>query len=309
MFSNREFARQSLELHLFFARIMKEHSFFLELGFTPRDFSYNQQADMFRKSFDKLLWEAVTLSNGVVSAEVLNSGEVYTRFTLDAERVSSYYSGITIPSDITKAEMGLECYVYNSDNRGLDDRVCRLNQRALELISGLIHFKGTILENVLSCKMFTVNYPLLIDHIMREAKLYLYLVQKLQSGVEFDIQNEALDQEMFWNRIMAEHSKFIRGLLDPTEESLIATANNFGNEFDQLIMEAEVAMDETTPALDLTVESLKATEELRDFKAQGTQGILECKVKSTIIPLLGDHTLREANHYLRLLNIFKKHGT
>lgn len=27
----------SLELHLFFARIMKEHSLFLEAGFTPAD--------------------------------------------------------------------------------------------------------------------------------------------------------------------------------------------------------------------------------------------------------------------------------
>jgi hypothetical protein len=141
---------------------------------------------------------------------------------------------------------------------------------------------------------------------MREAKLYLYLVQKLQTGEEFDIQNEALNQELFWNRIMAEHSKFIRGLLDPTEEDLIATANHFGNEFDQLIEEAEAAMDYTTSAADLTVETIRATKELRDFKAQGTQGILECKVKSTIIPLLGDHTLREANHYLRLLNIFRR---
>ena len=44
--------------------------------------------------------------------------------------------------------------------------------------------------------------------------------------------------------------------------------------------------------------------EISKFKAQGTQGLVECKIKSIIIPLLGDHTLREANHYLRLLKIF-----
>lgn len=37
MLSTIDYIRQSLELHLFFARIMKEHSFFFELGFTPRD--------------------------------------------------------------------------------------------------------------------------------------------------------------------------------------------------------------------------------------------------------------------------------
>ena len=141
---------------------------------------------------------------------------------------------------------------------------------------------------------------------MREAKLYLSMVQNLQSGADFDIKNEAIQQEIFWNTIMAEHSKFIRGLLDPTENELINTANNFGNEFDQLTIESKAAMDNTLSLQKVTKDSLSATNAIRDFKAQGTEGILECKVKSIIIPLLGDHTLREANHFLRLLKSFSK---
>ena len=105
---------------------------------------------------------------------------------------------------------------------------------------------------------------------------------------------------------MAEHAKFIRGLLDPTEEDLFAAANNFGNEFDLLTAEALAAMDNNAPFSKVTADSLEATKAIRDFKAQGTQGILECKVRSIIIPLLGDHTLREANHFLRLLKSFRK---
>lgn len=104
---------------------------------------------------------------------------------------------------------------------------------------------------------------------------------------------------------MAEHAKFIRGLLDPTENNLIDLANDFGNEFDELTAEAKAAMDASAPLADVTDESLKATEELRNFKAQGTQGILACKIRSIIIPLLGDHVLREANHFLRLLRMFE----
>jgi hypothetical protein len=154
--------------------------------------------------------------------------------------------------------------------------------------------------------MFTVNYPLLIDHIMREARLYLRMIQRIQNREIVNMEREALEQESFWNRIMAEHSKFIRGLLDPTEEELIEKANDFGNEFDKLTEEAKAAMDMTLSAANVTRESMKATEEIRDFKAQGTQGLIECKIKSIIIPLLGDHTLREANHYLRLLKMFEK---
>ena len=101
------FARESLELHLFFARIMKEHSFFLQLGFTPRDVKFTDKADEFRMAFDKLLCDVVLLSDGLVRKSVLKSGEVITPFTLEAEKASGYYTGVDIPTDITKAESKL----------------------------------------------------------------------------------------------------------------------------------------------------------------------------------------------------------
>ena len=51
----------------------------------------------------------------------------------------------------------------------------------------------------------------------------------------------------------------------------------------------------------MTASSLEKTVKLRDFKAAGTKGIQECKIRSVILPLLADHVLREANHYIRLL--------
>lgn len=306
MLANKDFVSQSLEIHLFFGRIMKEHSFFLELGFTPRDSNYTQQADLFRREFDKLLADVVVLSNGVVNPEVLESGEVITKYTLNAEMASAFYTGVDIPTQITQAEAGLKSGDMQPVNNALEERVYYINQRAIDLISGLIQFKATILSNVLSCKMFTVNYPLLIDHIMREARLYLQMIQRLQNREVINPRREAMEQEIFWNRIMAEHSKFIRGLLDSTEEELIVTANNFGNEFDQLTEESKAAMDMTIPFSKVTEDSLKATKAIRNFKAQATEGLLDCKIKSIIIPLLGDHTLREANHFFRLLRMFEQ---
>ena len=43
------------------------------------------------------------------------------------------------------------------------------------------------------------------------------------------------------------------------------------------------------------------TQKFRDFKRAGVEGIETCRIKSIILPLLADHFLREANHYLRLL--------
>ncbi|WP_434284329.1 DUF2935 domain-containing protein [Clostridium botulinum] len=306
MLSRREFIRQSLELHLFFGRIMKEHSFFLQIGFTPKDSRLMQQANAFRMEFDRLLADAIYLSNGVVSNSVLKSGEVVTPFTLKAEMASAYFTGVNIPIRLTEVETGLMGDSSTKVNPMLEEKVSMLNQRAMGLTRALAQFKTKILSDVICCRIFTVNYPLLIDHILREAKFYFQLVRRLQNREEINLEKEAYEQETFWNRIMAEHSKFIRGLLDPTEDELIKTANNFANEFDELTEEAKEAMDNAMAISKVTDDSLKATKEIKNFKAQGTQGLVECKIKSIIIPLLGDHTLREANHYLRLLKIFEK---
>lgn len=299
------YVRQSLELHLFFSRIMKEHSFFLQLGFMPRDISFTQRANELRMGFDELLRYVVLLSDGIVSNNALRSGEVITPFTLEAEKLSEFYTGIDIPTDITRAEAEL-VGAYNGTSKGLlRDNVSRINSRAIRLISELIVFKATVLEMQNRCEMFTVNYPLLIEHILREARLYLELVRKLQRQGFIDLKRDVLEQEAFWNRIMAKHSKFIRGLLDPTERELFAIANDFANEFDQLEREAIAAIDRMIPGEKVTEDSLIATEAIRDFKAQATEGLLSCNIRSIIIPLLGDHVLREANHFLRLLRMFE----
>lgn len=304
--SSIDYVRQSLELHLFFARIMKEHSFFLELGFTPKDSQFTEKADTFRLEFDKFLRDVIYLSNGLVRDEVLKSGEIITEYTLNAEKASAYYTGIKIATDLTIAEQNLISGDFSRVNANHEQQVHSLNERGIQLVNSLIEFKTLILNNELSCKMFTVNYPLLIDHILREAKLYVMLLQRLQDREVLNIEVEALEQEAFWNRIMAEHSKFIRGLLDPTEENLFNIANNFGNQFDELTKKSLQAMDKTISLAQITNESLEETMKIRDFKAQGTQGLLDCKIKSIIIPLLADHTLREANHFLRLLNTYSK---
>lgn len=305
MLSSLDFIRLSLELNLFFARIAKEHSIFLEAAFTPISSNLANEADNFKIQFEKLLAETLTLSNGVIDPQAVSSGEFVTPMTLSAERATQFYTGIPINSAITQSEMMLMGNVSPMYMPILEARVYNLNQQAIILATALANFKARILNDVLACRLFTTNYPLLIDHILREAKFYIQLLSRLQKREGVDAPDALLEQEVFWNRIMAEHAKFIRGLLDPTEEDLFNTANNFGKEFDQLTKEAVAATQSPNELSRVTEDSLKATTAIRDFKRQGTQGLLECKIKSITVPLLGDHVLREANHYLRLLKQFK----
>lgn len=93
-------------------------------------------------------------------------------------------------------------------------------------------------------------------------------------------------------------------MLDPTEEELFNIANNFGKEFKTLRDEASVANKSASDLSTLTKNTLDEATKLRNFKAQATEGLLSCKIKSVILPLLADHVLRESNHYINLLKLF-----
>ena len=98
---------------------------------------------------------------------------------------------------------------------------------------------------------------------------------------------------------MMEHALFIRGLLDPSEAALIETSDTFAQEYEALLTQARTRND--LAAANLTEASLQETLRFRDFKRAGADGIQNCKIESVILPLLADHVLREANHYIRLL--------
>lgn len=285
---------KSLELHLFFGRIMKEHSLFLRAGFMPVNALFARRAEFFRREFERLLRRALALSEGRVSQAVLCSGELATEFTTLAEQQTETLTGIPIDKALTAEILrrGERCAQVDPCSE-LRCAVRQLNRRAIELLNGLISLKEQILENVLCGKMFTANYPLLIEHILREAKLYRDFVDTLERDGCLRDENMR-ETERFWNQIMMEHALFLRGLLDPCETELIRAADGFAKKYAELPEGCRNRQPQTPTALE-------TTKKFRDFKAAGTQGIEQCKIRSVILPLLADHVLREANHYIRLL--------
>ena len=286
----------SLELHLFFARIMKEHALFLEAGFTPANEEFVRKADFYKRGFESVLRRAIGLSHGITDQSVLESGELFTEFTANAERQTQCFTGIPIDRELTAMAARLRCGGPCRVSPVLCRQVKQLNETALRLLDGLIGFKETTLKRVLACRMFTMNYPLLLEHIIREAKLYRTF---LRDAERCCLDGQTMKEtEVFWNQIMMEHAQFIQGLLDPTEDALIKTSDAFAQEYAALLARAREANDAAMGRQ----EALKETLRFRDFKTAGVQGITGCKIRSVILPLLADHVLREANHYIRLLS-------
>ena len=104
MTNPRLYIEDSLELNLFFLRIMKEHALFLMLGFTPKNKDMAQKAQAYRTNLDDLFEQVIKASQGYISKEVMSSGELFTPFTEAAEKQTQEYTGVPINTQLTLEE-------------------------------------------------------------------------------------------------------------------------------------------------------------------------------------------------------------
>jgi Domain of unknown function (DUF2935) len=180
-----------------------------------------------------------------------------------------------------------------------------LNQDTIILTHKITAFKEKILNDTLTGRVRGFNFPLLLEHVRREALYFLKTIKQINSRIEKPVEDDIVEENVFFLNIMAEHSKFIAHLLDPTEQTLIRQARAMGQEFDVLLYQARNIQVEP-PSTDrlrtqLTI-SKGATLELRTFKEQATKLVEQAQVRSAIDPRLAAHITREAGKFLSIID-------
>ena len=157
---------QSMHLHLFSARIMKEHAIFLQAGFTPANQDFSKEAKNFQHRFEELLQLVVQLSQNNNIHEKSHNDDEVTSYTLEAEIQTQNYTGIVIDQNITKQQLKNIYQTSHSVDEKTFLQVQQINQQAKNLLTQYISYKESLIHHVQQCHMFTANYPLLLDHIL-----------------------------------------------------------------------------------------------------------------------------------------------
>lgn len=252
------FVSRSLDEIRFWSRIMKEHAFFLSLGFSFNDAKLIQEAQQFIALFERIEEQLSRLSPNSDPQEIRN-----------------------------------------------------FNNQVYQAATSIWAYKRKVLGLILRCEVRSNNYPLLVDHISREAAYFANRLKELNEGRMIPLPEAIIKENVFFLRIMADHSKFIGHLLDPSERKLVDQARDFSHDFDQLVFQATDLdsmrpQSETKPILDQFLDQNRVSVvALRDFKKAATELIEACRIKSNIHPLLADHTFREAERFLSIIDMFE----
>lgn len=198
-------------------------------------------------------------------------------------------------------------YSVNSDPQQIRD----LNNQVYQAAVSIWAFKRKVLGLILRCEIRGNNYALLVDHTSREAAYFAKRLRELNEGKLKPLPEAIIKENVFFLRIMADHSKFIGHLLDPSERQLVEQAREFSHDFDQLLFQAKDLesmrpQSETAPILDQFLDQNRiSVVSLRDFKKTARDLIEACRIKSNIHPLLADHVFREAERFLFIIDMFE----
>lgn len=243
-------------------------------------------------------------------------------FWLRIMKEHSLFIKLGLPCDQTELIREAEqFYAVFSD---LEKKSCQVNSEeefhcfvdlVMTAVKNIFCYKRHLLHLLIECKIRGgANYPLLIDHISREAMYFHKLLQKVRDGeMQYPV-DAIVSENVFWLRIMGDHLKFIRGLLDPSERDLVDTVHSLSDKFDQLQLHAR-DFDSMLWHFQVTNDFWRfekavtdSMTELRDFKAAAEELIKECAALSLIPPLLADHVRREAEHFLEILAAIQQEG-
>jgi hypothetical protein len=173
-------------------------------------------------------------------------------------------------------------------------------------------FKRHILHELLACRLCGGGlYPLFVDHLSREALYFRKLLKKCVSGGMPCPVDAVLAENVFWARGIADHVKFVRSLVDPSERALVSLAEVMGCRFDQLSLQARDLASmlwHYRPDNELVrfeKDFRLAVGEANGFAAATERLVVRCTAATAATPLLTDHVRREGEHCLAVLELIR----
>ena len=260
------------------------------------------------------------------------------KFWLDIMKEHALFIKLGLPAD--NGELIREAESFYKDIGRLENRAEKVTGEkqyyrfiadTMDVLREFLRFKRHLVHQMLECKVGGCNPPLMIDHMAREAEYVLVLLGKIAQEAKKAHLSKTREM-VFWLRLMADHTKLIRGRIDPMERAIVHTVDDLSNEFDDLFLEANdfysmlthasqlppagkkvkfslygLMPHHTVPAYDRFLHDVRSSVcRLRDFKKALYKMTVDCRMVSILPSLLADHVRREADHFLMVLAMIEK---
>lgn len=293
--TNKDIYEQSIVNHLYFAGTIRSFCTTIGLTFFKNNQNYIDMAIDLGYQATDIINEAINLMNKEIANEVLANDVYITPYTKDLSLLTEKLFDINLVIDVDKESAVLK----NKNTVNYDDvidRINKLNSESLKLIDDFKEFVKEIKDKLDNGSLFSYLYPDFFNYMFDEISVYGRDINRIESKNDYTA-FYLREFIYYFNELLRESSKYLRGFLDTSEGELFDKASYFVNAFAAL---TEKYLKSNNKA-NLSIETKKLVVDYKDFIVEIINNLLKKEIYLIIPPITLDNFLTNANVYLFIL--------
>ncbi len=299
--TNKDIYEQSLVNHIYFAGTIRSFCITIGLTFFKNNQKYIDQAIALGFRATDIVNESITLMNKELAEAILSNDVYITPYTKNLDLLTEKLFDISLVIGVDKDIELLK----NRNNVNYDEvinKINKLNNESLSLINDFKEYVIDIKNKLTKGELFSYLYIDFFNYMYDEISVYGRDIKRIDSKNDYT-DFYLREFTYYFNELLKESAKYIRGFLDTKEQESFDKASYFVNAFTSLA--EKYLKNKDNPNLNIETERL-----VREYKKYVVD-LIERLLKSDIYfinpPVTLDNFLTNINVYLFILNYVKKY--
>ena len=233
-------------------------------------------------------------------ADIITSNYVYiTPYTKDLYSLTEKLFDIDLVIEIDKEIELLNTRSNINIDSDIINKINELNNKSLGLINSFKEFVSEIKNKLTNGSLFSYLYFDFFNYMFDEISVYERDIKRIESGNDY---TEFYLSEFvyYFNELLRESAKYIRGFLDTNEGELFDKASYFVNAFSSLTEKYLKKED------NLSIETEKLVTSYKEYLVMLIEKLLESRISFITPPTTLDNFLTNINVYLYILKYARK---
>lgn len=296
MLTNKDIYEQSLVNHIYFAGSIRSFCTTIGLTFFKNNQTYIDRAVALGYKATDIINEAISLMNKEISSAVLESEVYITPYTKDIDLLTEKLFDVSLVINIDDDIKSLK----NKGNVNYDsviNKIDELNNKALTLIDNFKEFVTEIKNNLDKGELFSYLYIDFFNYMFDEISVYGRDIKRIESKNDYT-DFYLREFTYYFNELLRESAKYIRGFLDTKEQELFDRASYFVNAFASL---TEKYLKSRDNPVNLSVETERLVTSYKEYVTSVIKGLLATNVYLITPPVTLDNFLTNINVYLFII--------
>lgn len=299
MLTNKDIYEESLVNHIYFAGSIRSFCTTIGLTFFKNNQIYIDKAIALGYRATDIINESVILMNKEIAGAVLENDVYITPYTKDLDLLTEKLFDISLVIGVDK---DIEI-LTNRENANYDlviDRINNLNNESLTLINDFKEFVTEIKNKLINGSLFSYLYLDFFNYMFDEISVYGRDIKRIES--KNDYTDFYLREFVYYfNELLRESAKYIRGFLDTKEQESFDKASYFVNAFASLTEKYLKNKDES-----LNIETERLVIEYKKYIVDLIEKLLKKEIYFITPPVTLDNFLTNINVYLFILKYASK---